>query len=181
MHQLRLKSLLLGWLLLLVQVSVAADRFPILREQVVALLHLENSGPALVMPYAFSRVSAPKLRVVGKDGEASNLRLRIGCQPTADCLPFFAVVQFHSAEEGRRFAEAIICATPTLASRNSVLVRPGELAHLEMRISERVTVRIDVRCLQAGKLDEMIRARDEQTRKLYCARVLGSGKLRASL
>ncbi len=179
----RLKPLLVGCLLLLQVQGSAADRFPIAREQVLALLHLKGAGPALLMPNAFSRVSAPKLRVIRRDQEASTLRLRIGCRGAAECLPFVAVLQFPSADEARRCAEDIAYTAGTPIHRNSdlVLVRPGELAHLEVPLSRKITVRINVRCLQAGKIDDIIRVRDEESRKTYRALVLGKGELRASL
>lgn len=178
------KSLLVAILLLLqVQGSVAADRFPIVREQVLALLNVDGSGPQLVIPNVFSRVSWPQLRIIGKEQEKSSLTIRVGCLDAAECLPFFAIVQFGSAEEARKFGNTIVLASGSTipAKHEPAVVRSGELAQLEVRLSEKVTARIEVRCLQSGRIEDVIRVRDEETRKTYYALVLGKGELRARL
>jgi len=178
------QSLLLAGLLVLVTPgAVAANRFSIHREQVLALLRLSDEGLLLLMPNAISRVGSPQLKVISENHEGSSLRLRIGCLRISECLPFYVVVQFRSSEAAARFAKTVACATRSAihANPDPVLVRPGEMAHLEVALSDQITLRIDVRCLQAGKLQQVIPVRDEETRKLYSALVLGRGELRAHL
>lgn len=160
----------------------AAGSFPISRQQILTLLRLGTAEPVLTMPRALSRVPEPQLSVTVEDRQGSWLRLRVECLPRSECLPFYVELHFRSAKEAGGLADQLgPVSARSAADRSAPLVRPGLVAHLEVRISERIALQIPVRCLEAGRLGELVRVRDEETRKVYRARVLGDGELRAEL
>jgi len=159
----------------------AADRFVIRREQVFVFLQLRGKGPVLTMPDALSRVPAPQLYLVGEDLDSCSLRLRIGCVHKVDCLPFFVLLRFASAAEASTVARRIAGSDspPSPTHSGPIVIHAGSLAKLTIFVSDKITVEIRVRCLQSGGLDKVIQVRDEQTGRLYRARVLGQAELRA--
>lgn len=164
-------------------------RYAISVGEITSLLEQAGIGAnyKLSVPTVGTAVESPQLQVEAKSLAGNALRLRIGCGIANQCLPFYVVLRFGSAEQAEEIAGLIVAQRrlgshrrTVIAKRAPLLVHGGSLAKLEV-VSGGVRLFLYVRCLQSGAAGETVRARDEETHRNYLAQVVDLGKLRSEL
>ena len=159
--------------------SSAASRYRVSSEHIRTFLQLKGVDVALQIPEVESRVLSPSLRVVSRHQHQQTVYLRIRCLDARECLPFYATLCFASTEEAAAF-RAILPHKSAAKEQNTILVARGSLARMEIDLP-RVRGYVIVRVSESGSEGDSIHVRDEQTGRIYLARVLNTGHLRAKL
>lgn len=160
--------------------SAQAAPHPITKDEVADALHLDSSV-SISMPDVVSRETYPKLRILAEEHRSRSARLRLGCASGNACLPFYVGLEFGRQQQAEDFFESTRATSRTPARGISRPVVPaGSSVRLELQVRE-VRIEIYVRCLQPGAEGDVIRARDETTKKVYRARVVDKFHLRAEL
>ena len=113
-------------------------------------------------------------------GDSAMARMR--CVKSADCMPFFVMLRWPSAEERDNSLRAPLLVKEHAPSRENktMLVRAGDKATLilenkKFRIVEPVT------CLENGAQGQKIRVRSADRKKIQVAEVESAGVLKGSL
>lgn len=171
-------TLLALTVLLLVVCGYAAERHIIATPQIAKLLPQIATAEQISLPSVTSRVANPLLRLMSANQDGTSARLRIDCEHSVDCLPFYVTLRFRSESDACSFIASVRVPPHRVLGKSVVLVRRGSLASLEVGNRD-VRLHLQVRCLESGSQGEVIRARDEVTRRVYQAVVINRDQLRA--
>ncbi len=166
-------------LLLYIAPLYADEATIITREQIITQLHLTDVALEVEIPKVISRRSQSKLIVMSRQVNGRTIQLRLRCAESA-CVPFYVKLRFHDGADAN---SALLDLQPPAYRRSPNkarcrIVKAGSSAFLEI-VSAAVRVRLQVRCLQSGSQGDIIRVRDEQTRRVYSARVIDKDHVKA--
>lgn len=109
-------------------------------------------------------------------------RFRLRSKSTPSMVPFFASTKLDSSYDDSTRLPLFIAAKkttfPTFSSASPMLVTAGHSALLHL-LSRNSDMRLEVKVLQPGRLNDTIRVRLLGTGKTFHARVVGDGELEA--
>lgn len=121
----------------------------------------------------------PKLAVTKIESlDANTTKVRLQCEHTDVCLPFYVLVHWPEADKAKEALSANAAHTHILLE--PLMVRNGKDATL---IFEGQTMRMTmpVRCLQNGVRGQHIRVISKDRKKVFLARVTGPGTLTSAV
>ncbi len=127
---------------------------------------------------AESRVAAPALAVAGSiwNRNRKTLEVRMRCVPAADCGKFLVGVPFRDEDVlplRRGFSSKDIG-----KAAGPLLTQAGKAATLLLE-SGGIRLTLPVVSMQAGRLAQMVRVRDQSSRQQFRGEVIGRGLVRA--
>ena len=158
-----------------------AGTYRITTSDVANSLQLDAGSARITMPVVLSRVEHPALRLIAQAQRGRSVRVRIDCEKRVECPPFYAEIDFLSNVRAEQFlAQARSVSVQPQKRLVPPIVQSGSMAELEIRMRA-IRLLFHVRCLEAGAKGDVIRVRDESTKRIYRARVVDKNHLRAEL
>lgn len=173
------------------QVELAMERAQLPTQGVQVKL-----AAAVTSPSAETRLEVKSVAMLGP----RDMRLRISCSDTSQCLPFFAIASYPEAINvatlpvkldnkpvgseqpviaGKQAVSAVAGASASDRPTGSPAMRNGSAATLNLD-SNKVHVSIDVVCLESGAPGEKIRVTTRDRKLVYVAEVVTSKLLKGT-
>jgi hypothetical protein len=122
----------------------------------------------------------PKLKFVSlvpMDGDLAKVRLK--CESTRVCLPFYVLVHWRKPGEQKAASPAWPeSLEPRTLQKKDILVQRGKNATMVFE-SKNVRMTLPVLCLQSGGRGQQVRVMSKDVRKIFVARVTGQGTVLA--
>jgi hypothetical protein len=165
----------------------ASGRVPITAEQVAAAINgagmKVSANQVVLLADIMATNSAPRLKVESMERWGDHqIKFRLDCVKTEECLPFFVAVRWSQAESvppvfADHSSTAISLAKP---GSNSFIVRSGTPAIL-LLTGDHIHIQLPVVCLENGVVGQTIRAASPDHRQTYRAEVGEDSVLRGRL
>lgn len=165
----------------------ASSRVPITTEQVAAAINgagmRVSADQIVLLADVMSSNNAPRLKVESMERWGDHqMKFRLDCIKTEECLPFFVAVRWSQAESVPPvFADHSSTAiSQTKPGSNSFIVRSGTPAILLLD-GDHIHIQLPVVCLENGATGQTIRVASPDHRQTYTAQVGDDAVLRGRL
>ena len=121
----------------------------------------------------------PNLQVVSMSPAIGGVKVRLRCQRSTQCVPFYVLVHDLSLADE---SSTSVATTRSMveATKEQHLIRRGDPATLIMETND-ARIKLPVICLESGERGEKIRVRTKDHFRFYRAEIITSGLLRAEL
>lgn len=168
--------------------QASLGRFPLTSMTVTTALGaagLNVTPSQIALPLQLTTESAnPILHVTGAElVSTSRLRIRLACDSSRDCLPFFALVDIKSTNPGLRFISSMhSSSTPDLPIRTGTAsaIQAGQHAMLLME-DDHMQISVPIISIDSGAIGKEVRVSSLDRKITYQATVISGQVVRGIL
>jgi hypothetical protein len=169
--------------------AAASGRDAITTEQIAAAM--ANAGMQVspkqvdLLTDVVANTPSPVLKIRSMEPLGDRrMMVRLDCESTDECLPFFVAVRFNQGDDAQAVAAKTVAASSenlhTKSPAATPTLRAGAPATLLLD-GGRVHIRLTVVCLENGSIGQIIRVASKDHKEVYTALIVDDAVLKARL